>query len=95
MVRAAGSVLFKPPGNAYNTCMTKVIDAIFSNGVLRPIQALNLPEQQRVRLIVQTIDGLSTADRQAALKQLRSGIARMDFRLQGSPPARDELHDRT
>lgn len=91
----ATSGLFKSSHAAYNSGMTKVIDAIFSNGVRRPIQTLNLPEHQRVRLIVQTIDGLSTADRQAALKQLRSGIAGMDFRLQGSLPTRDELHDRT
>lgn len=30
--------------------MTQTIDAIFENGVFRPLQSVALPEQQRVRL---------------------------------------------
>ena len=74
--------------------MTKVVDAIYSDGLLRPVDALELPEQQRVRLIVQTIDGADGIERQAAVERLKAGIRAMNFRLQGALPTRDELHDR-
>lgn len=74
--------------------MTKVIEAVYSNGLLKPVDALELPEQQRVRLIVQTIDGVSPADRQAALRRLTAGIDAGDFSLHRALPTRDELHDR-
>ena len=84
--------------SGYNVSMTKTIEAIYSHGVLEPLEALELPEQQRVRLIVQPIDGVATAgrpaDREAAMKRLRDGIASMDFRSTGPYPTRDELHDR-
>ena len=78
--------------------MTKVVEAIYSHGVLEPLESLDLPEKQRVRLIVQPIDNASlsdaSADRHAAMKRLRAGIASMNFRLTGPLPTRDELHDR-
>jgi predicted DNA-binding antitoxin AbrB/MazE fold protein len=74
--------------------MTKVVEAIYTKGLLKPVDALELPEQQRVRLIVQTIDGVSPADRQAALRRLTAGIDAMAFNLRGALPTRDELHDR-
>ena len=78
--------------------MTKTIEAIYSHGVLEPLEALELPEQQRVRLIVQPIDEVAAAgrpaDREAAMKRLRDGIASMNFRSTGPYPTRDELHDR-
>lgn len=72
--------------------MTKIVDAIFSNGVLKPTEALGLPEQQRVRLIVQVVNGDAPADRQAALERLRSGIAGMSFEGTGPLPSRAEVH---
>ncbi len=74
--------------------MTKVVEAIYANGLLKPVDALELPEQQRVRLIVQTIDGATPPDRQAALERLTAGIGAMNFNLRGALPTRDELHDR-
>ena len=74
--------------------MTKVVEAIYSDGMLRPVHALELPEQQRVRLIVETIDGANASERQAAMDRLKAGIRAMDFRLRGGLPTRDELHDR-
>ena len=73
-----------------------IVEAIYSDGVLEPLQNLNLPDKQRVRLIVQPIDGAakSGADREAAMKRLRAGIASMNFRLNGPLPTRDELHER-
>lgn len=74
--------------------MTKVIEAIYSNGVLTPVEALGLPEQQRVRLTVETIDAGEDVDRAGALNQLIEGLKRSKLRLHGSLPTRDELHDR-
>jgi predicted DNA-binding antitoxin AbrB/MazE fold protein len=75
--------------------MVKIVEAIYSGGLLRPVEALELPEQQRVRLTVQVIDGVECPDRAAALARLRAGIDAMDFRSGGRLPTRDELHDRS
>jgi predicted DNA-binding antitoxin AbrB/MazE fold protein len=75
--------------------MTQITEAIYADGVLRPVEALNLPERQRVRIILEPINGSGTCDRSEAMARLRAGIARMDFRLQSPLPSRDELHDRT
>ena len=74
--------------------MTQVTEAIYAEGVLRPVEALNLPECQRVRIILEPINGSNSAEREQALARLRAGIERMNFRLQGPLPSRDELHDR-
>lgn len=78
--------------------MTKVVEAIYSHGVLEPLESLDLTEKQRVRLIVESIDGVAAsgrpADREAAMMRLQAGIASMNFRSTGPYPTRDELHDR-
>lgn len=74
--------------------MTKVIEAIFEDGVLTPLEPLELPERQRVRVTVEAINGNSPTDREAAMLRLRAGIAAMNFRLNGPLPSRDELHER-
>jgi predicted DNA-binding antitoxin AbrB/MazE fold protein len=74
--------------------MVHVTEAVFSQGVLKPIDPLGLREQQRVRLIIEPVDGGQDADRTAALMRLRAGIASMSFSSSGPLPARDELHDR-
>ena len=74
--------------------MTRVIEAIYSNGVLRPVDALELPDQQRVRLTIEPIDGASDVDRETALKRLIDGLKSSKLRLNGPLPTRDELHDR-
>lgn len=79
----------------YNaSVMTKVIQAIYANGVLKPTEALELSEQQRVRLIVQTEESPTDEQRKAALQRLFDRIDRMNFRLRGPLPTRDELHER-
>jgi predicted DNA-binding antitoxin AbrB/MazE fold protein len=74
--------------------MTRVTEAVYSNGVLRPEDDLGLRDNQRVRLIVETIDD-SPDDRAAALARLIAGIAKMQFFSQGPLPSREELHDRS
>ena len=74
--------------------MTRMTEAIYTSGVLRPLEDLSLREAQRVWLIVQPLDE-SPLDRTTALKQLREGIERMQFHSSRRLPSRDELHDRS
>ena len=75
--------------------MAQVTEAIYSNGVLKPKQQLELREDQHVRLIVQAFDDVPDAgDRPAALRRLLAGIEGMKFFSRGRLPSRDELHDR-
>ncbi len=74
--------------------MTQTIEAIYTNGVLKPTAGLHLREHQRVRLILEPIQD-AVADRQAALERLRAGIASMHFSSEGPLPSRDDLHDRS
>ena len=75
--------------------MVQVTEAVFSQGVLKPVGELHLREQQRVRLIIEPVDVGQESDRTAALKRLRAGIASMSFSSSGPLPSRDELHDRS
>jgi len=75
--------------------MAQVTEAIFRNGVLRPLEKLDFREKQRVRLVVEPINERGRTDRVAALERLRAGIDQMQFFLRGRLPSRDELHDRT
>ena len=79
---------------SYNSGMTKVVEAIYSDGVLEPLESLGLAEKQRVRVTIEPIDGTSEEQRQAALQRLFDHIDRSSFRIQGRLPTRDELYDR-
>ena len=74
--------------------MTQIIEAVYSDGVLKPTGVVTLREQQRVRLIVEPIDD-RPSNRQEALARLRTGMASMQFFSNGCLPTREELHDRT
>ena len=74
--------------------MTKVVEAIYSHGVLEPLESLGFPEKQRVRLTIEPIDGTGGEQRQAALQRFLDHIKRSNFRIQGRLPSRDELYDR-
>ena len=71
--------------------MAQITEAIFTDGVLKPLDNLSLQESQRVRLIVEPI-GDPLPDREAALKKLREGIEGMRFLSKGRLPSRNELH---
>ena len=73
--------------------MTQRVEAIYTGGVLKPTRDLCLEDQQRVRLTVETIDE-PAGDREAAVAQLKAGIASMRFFSEGPLPSREELHDR-
>jgi predicted DNA-binding antitoxin AbrB/MazE fold protein len=77
--------------------MTQTIEAIYSDGVLKPTVELPLRDNQRVRLSIETIGETmdeANTDREAAVTRLRAGIASMRFFSEGPLPAREELHDR-
>ena len=74
--------------------MAQVTEAVFQDGVLRPLGKLDLRERQRVRLVVELISERGGTDRVAAMERLRAGIEQMQFFLRGRLPSRDELHDR-
>jgi predicted DNA-binding antitoxin AbrB/MazE fold protein len=73
--------------------MTQTIEAIYTDGVLKPTAELPLRDNQRVRVTVETIDE-SNMDREAAVTRLKAGIASMRFFSEGPLPSREELHDR-
>ena len=75
--------------------MTHFTEAVYTHGVLKPTGPVDLREQQRVRLIIQPLDGPNGAEREAALARLRARGERMNFRLRGPLPTRDELHERS
>ena len=73
--------------------MTQTIEAIYEDGVLKPTDELHLRNNQRVRLIVETVDE-ADSDREAAVARMKAGIAGMRFFSEGPLPSREELHDR-
>jgi predicted DNA-binding antitoxin AbrB/MazE fold protein len=75
--------------------MAQLIEAVYTNGVLKPKEELGLREAQRVRLIVEPLDDdADRGDRPAALERLLAAIERMRFFSRERLPSRDELHDR-
>ncbi len=77
--------------------MTQTIEAIYTDGVLKPTAELPLRDNQRVRLSIEAIDETideTAVDREAAMARLKAGIASMRFFSEGALPSREELHDR-
>ena len=77
--------------------MTQTIEAIYTDGVLKPTAELPLRDNQRVRLGIESIDETideTTVDREVAMARLKAGIASMRFFSEGPLPSREELHDR-
>ena len=73
--------------------MTQKVEAVYTDGILKPTRKLSLWDKQRVRLTVETIEELA-GDREAAIARLKAGIASMRFFSEGPLPSREELHDR-
>jgi predicted DNA-binding antitoxin AbrB/MazE fold protein len=77
--------------------MTQTIEAIYTDGVLKPTAEMPLRDNQRVRLSIEkigeTMDEINT-DREAAVTRLKGGIASMRFFSEGPLPSREELLDR-
>ena len=73
--------------------MTQKVEAVYTDGILKPTGELSLKDKQRVRLTVETIDE-PAGDREAAIARLRAGIASMRFFSEEPLPSREELHAR-
>ncbi len=73
--------------------MTQVREAIYARGVLKPVEPLDLRENQRARIIIESLDE-SREDRAVALARLAAGIASMRFFSAGRLLSREERHDR-
>ena len=71
---------------------SQVTEAIYSEGVLKPLGTVTLCESERVRLIIERHEPMKT-ERKLALERLRAGIDSMSLSLSGPLPSRDELHD--
>lgn len=69
-------------------------DAIFADGVLRPLSDISLRENEQVRLLVTRSQTATDDERRAALLRLFRRMDAMSFRSSGPYPMRDELHDR-
>lgn len=74
--------------------MIRSTEAIFENGVLKPVEAMNFREGQRVRIIVQEVEESATIDREAARRRFLAGVRKSRFKSTGPYPTRDELHER-
>lgn len=75
-------------------CMVHMTKAIYADGVLKPEEKLDLPDQQRVQVIIQPTEEQADIDRTAALDRLFADVSRSEFFRAGPVPTRDELHDR-
>lgn len=73
--------------------MVRVIEAIYTNGVLKPTEPLVLREQERVRVTIESVGG-AAANREEALRALRAGFDQLKLRINGRLPSREELHER-
>lgn len=85
--------------------MTKVIEAIYSNGHLEPVEPLDLKENQRVTLTLQTheshdpakrkekVGDPTSGDRRAARQRLVDFLTGSPLHIQGPLPSREELYD--
>lgn len=74
--------------------MVRTTEAIFADGVLKPVEPLNLREQQRVRITVEEVEA-SEVDREAAVRRMIEGFKKMRLRTNGRMPSREELHERS
>lgn len=73
--------------------VTRTTDAIFSNGVLRPLEPLPLREYERVRITVESVEQNGAA-RSTGRQRLIRGFDQLRLRTDGNPPSREELHER-
>jgi len=71
-----------------------VTEAIYSDGVLKPVTPLALPNDQRVQVIVRAVPGLSAPNRAELMRQLFEDMDQMEFFLEVPLPPRETLHDR-
>ena len=74
--------------------MVQTVEAIYSAGVLKLLEALPLADQQRVRVTIETVDARPPGEREAAVQRLMDRLAKSPFSYGGPLPSREELHAR-
>lgn len=74
--------------------MNLTCEAIYADGVLRPLTPMSLPEGTRVRIRIEPIEERTEEDRRRAMEQFLEGAKKMDLRTSGRLPTRDEMHGR-
>lgn len=66
--------------------MTTTVEAIYQGGVFKPIRPINLPENQRVTIVVESPNVPTNAPPKKSLKDLVGTVA-----LTGQPPDDEEI----
>jgi len=74
--------------------MTQVTEAVYADGVLKPEGEVSLRANERVRLIILSLEPLEEDGRDIAITELQAAIGRSRFRSTGPLPGRDDLHER-
>jgi len=74
--------------------MTQTVEAIYTHGVLKPLEILPLEEQQHVRLTIETVDTDQKNGHEAALNRLIDRLKKSSLSYGGPPLSREELHER-
>ena len=70
------------------------VTATFVQGMLKPDQALALPDQSRVRLTIEPIEDWSAEEAIAAWESLKARLRARPIHGGGKRFTRDELHER-
>lgn len=73
--------------------MSQTVDAIYTQGVLKPLEALPLREQQQVRVTIETAESQPQNGREA-VDRLIARLKRSSLSYGGPCPSREDLHDR-
>lgn len=73
--------------------MVRRFDAIVENGLLKPLEAVNLPERQRLRVTIESAEQAGE-DRAAKLSRLWRLLDSMQIQLTAPLPRRAELYGR-
>lgn len=71
-------------------------EAVFENGVLRPVHPVSLPEHARFDVTVRARETLhgDAADKRRAWDRFFERADAMQFRSDGAYPSREQLHER-
>lgn len=84
----------RPGCDAILVHMTQTVEAIYTQGVLKPLEALPLQEDQHVRVTIETADAERDNGREAAVHRLIERLGQSSLSYGGPPLAREELHER-
>ena len=90
----AHDIRFRVSACGINKNMTQMVEAIYTAGVLKLLEALTLADQQRVRVTIETVEARPPGERKAAVQRLMDRLAKSTFSYGGPLPTREELHAR-